>query len=251
MLENQRRQYLQGTPKDLQDLIYDKQPKQALQLLMQQRNIGKLAAMMELGQLAGRMKNEFPNAIELSEPTSHQISGTKSALIWILLVLFILISSGMTFFGVRGLVRAKSSVNWPTTQGNITRSKVDEVRDTGGHDGLKETVYHARISYLYTVDGKDYMGKRVAYGDHGTNHASGPRATVRKYPVGTTTKVFYMQDNPDECLLEPGIHGQAFVLPGIGIFILSISLLVLWAMLSRHSDKIEHLNTAEHPNVGL
>jgi hypothetical protein len=49
--------------------------------------------------------------------------------------------------------------------------------------------------------------------------------------VGTKVKVAYFPSDPDISVLEPGNDGDAFVLPGVGLFLLSLSAAIfIWAI---------------------
>ena len=80
--------------------------------------------------------------------------------------------------------------------------------------------YHAGIRYEFQVGGATFNGNRVAYGDYGSSSASHARGMVDRYPMGRSVTVHYKPGSPEECLLDPGMKGQTFVLPGIGLIFL-------------------------------
>lgn len=139
-------------------------------------------------------------------------------------LLFILVGASVLFLGLRGLVRAKASVDWPNTQGEIVESSVDR-RRSSGNDG-SSTTYHAEILYEFSVDGTLFNGSRVAYGDYGSSNPSHARRIVNNYPKGKSVTVYYMPGNPEESLLEPGVKAKAWFVPGFGlIFFIAGSLM--------------------------
>jgi hypothetical protein len=151
-------------------------------------------------------------------------------------LIFIVVGASIGFFGIRGLIRAKASVDWPATQGKVIVSSVDyRSSDDGG-------AYHALIMYEYSVAGAVYNGNRVAYGDYGSSSSSHARRIVNRYPKGKSVTVHYMPGNPEECLLEPGLQGQSWFLPGFGLIFFMIGSLTA-VFLPRHVRKQE---TTEH-----
>ena len=140
-------------------------------------------------------------------------------------LIFVVVGASVAFFGIRGLVRAKASVDWPSTQGKIVESSVERHRSSGSK-GRSSTTYHAEILYEFTIDGTTYNGDRVAYGDYGSSNPSHARRVVNNYSQGKNVTVHYLPDNPEECLLEPGVKGQAFFLPGFGLIFFMVGSLM-------------------------
>ncbi|MDD2241261.1 MAG: DUF3592 domain-containing protein [Kiritimatiellae bacterium] len=138
--------------------------------------------------------------------------------------IFLIVGASVAFFGIRGLVRAKASVGWPSSQGKVIESSVERQRSSGSKgSGI---TYHAEILYEFTVDGTTFNGDRVAYGDYGSSSSSHARRIVNRYPKGKSIAVHYMPSNPEECLLEPGIKGQSFFLPGFGLIFFTVGSLM-------------------------
>ncbi len=134
---------------------------------------------------------------------------------------FILIGVIVLFFGLRGLIRAKESLSWPTVPGTVEKSNVEYQRgDKGGG------TYHAVIRYVYTVGGVKHSGDRVAYGDYGSSDSSHAQGVVDEYPKGKAVKVYYLPENPGECLLEPGVKAQSWFLPGFGLVFFAAGMLM-------------------------
>ncbi len=142
--------------------------------------------------------------------------GTKFFFSKIFPFIFVVVGASVAFFGIRGLIRAKDSVDWPSTQGTVVESSVERQRSSGSK-GRSSTTYHAEILYEFTVEGTTFNGDRVAYGDFGSSNPSHARSIVNRYPQGKNVSVYYMLGSPEECLLEPGLKGQSLFLPGFGI----------------------------------
>ena len=134
---------------------------------------------------------------------------------------FILVGAATLFFGGRSLHRAKESVAWPEANGQIMSSGVEYRRgDKGGG------TYHAEIRYTFTVNGQTHSGNKIAFGDYGSSNPSHARGVVNRYPKDKSVSVRYMPTDPDVCILEPGIQGQAWALPGFGLLSLAVGTLM-------------------------
>ena len=115
--------------------------------------------------------------------------------------------------------RAAASVAWPTTEGRITGSRVERVKNGGD----RKATYTADITYEYALDGRTFEGDRVWFGDdYSASDASAFRAAVDRYPVGKAVKVHYDPAEPAESVLEPGPtwSGSALYFIGLGLMTL-------------------------------
>jgi hypothetical protein len=157
--------------------------------------------------------------------SSKQISpGMKFFFMRIFPLIFIVVGAGTAFFGIRGLIRANASDDWPSIQGKVVESSVER-HSSSGNKGNRST-YHAEILYEFEVDGKTYNGERIAYGDYGSSNPSHARQLVNRYPKGKEITVYYMPGNPEECLLEKGVKAQSWFLPGFGLLFLTVGILI-------------------------
>lgn len=128
---------------------------------------------------------------------------------------FIIIGVVALFFGCRNLLRANQSKAWPTAQGVIRNSSVEYQRSNNGGTHL------AKVMYDFTVNATTFNGNRVAFGDYTSGNSSLARDIVDRYPKGKTVAVYYNQKNPQMCVLEPGIKGQTWFLPVLGLIFLA------------------------------
>lgn len=124
---------------------------------------------------------------------------------------FILIGGAILYSGVKSLFEANASKSWPTVQGKVISSSVDSKSSSKGG-----TTYHAEVLYEYRVGGETHSSNDVAYGSYGSSNPSHARSIVNKYPAGKEVTVHYSPSNPSKSVLEAGISGQAFFLPGFG-----------------------------------
>ena len=128
---------------------------------------------------------------------------------------FILVGGLTLYSGTRSLFRAKESLSWPVANGRVQRASVEYHRgDKGGG------TYHAEILYSFTVNDQTHSGNKVAFGDYGSSDPSHAQNIVNRYFKDKAVSVRYLTTDPDVCVLEPGIRGQAWFLPGFGLVFL-------------------------------
>jgi hypothetical protein len=128
---------------------------------------------------------------------------------------FILIGAVTVYFGFRSLQRAQASATWPTVQGLVKNSSVEYHSDDKGGG-----TYHAEVWYTFTVNGTTFSGNRVAFGDYGSSNPSHAQSIVNRYPKGKLVAVYHNPEKPEVCVLESGVQGQVWFLPGIGFVFL-------------------------------
>ena len=149
--------------------------------------------------------------------SSKNIDSRMLSFFWRVLPLPCVMAGAITLFlGVRGVLKAQASVKWPTVAGEIKTSSVESYISRTRSES--ETTYHAKVLYEYSINGTKYNGNRVAYSDYGSSNPSHARSIVNRYPKGKTVIVYYLPDNHEESLLEPGLKGQTWLMPGIGLF---------------------------------
>lgn len=124
---------------------------------------------------------------------------------------FIIVGLAILLFGIKSIVDAQESENWPASEGTIQNSAVEYHSDSDGPG-----TYHAEVFYQFSVNGQMRSGKTVAFGDYGSSDPSHAQEIVNRYPKGAPVKVYYKSDDPGVCVLEPGMKTQAWFMPGFG-----------------------------------
>ena len=134
-------------------------------------------------------------------------------------LIFVIAGGGIVIGGVLQLMQASASTAWPQVDGRVRTSEVEYRTDSDG-DGS----YYAEVLYGYTVEGVEYYANRVAYGDFGSSDPGFAKRTVNRYPAGSAVMVHYDPASPERAVLEPGIHGRTWLLPGFGTIFLAAGL---------------------------
>lgn len=134
----------------------------------------------------------------------------------ILSSVFIVVGLVFLYLGVESLHTASSTTAWPIVQGRIISSEVQSKSSSNG--GMS---YHADLLYEYHVGDELFFSNTVSIGGFSWGGESHAQCIVARYPVGSEVTVHYCPDNPGSSVLEAGISGPTFLLPGAGgVFVL-------------------------------
>jgi Protein of unknown function (DUF3592) len=138
-------------------------------------------------------------------------------------LLFLGIGAGAIVYSVLALVSALESRRWPAAAGVMIESRLEKSpSDDGGY------TYRPEVSYRFTVEGKELVGRRACFGDRIATGWSSPSTRIlRKYPHGAQIKVRYNPRRPEDAVLEPGLNGfiVSFFLLGVAFFAFGILML--------------------------
>ncbi len=134
---------------------------------------------------------------------------------------------GLTaFVQIRQIVRGLRAKSWPSTQGIIEDSWIDESYDP--EDGL--TMYKARVKYSYEVGGTRYRGCRIRFGRDGISTSSRRSETRRiaNLGKGRGVPVIFHPRRHKLCTLEAGtsflvVFFALFTTAGAGWFLWLVS----------------------------
>ncbi len=96
------------------------------------------------------------------------------------------------------VVRQMFATSYSSVPGKILSSEVVQ-KDTD--DG---TVSRVKVSFAYSVNGVDYVGRRFRYGSHDFVAA---RAIVAALPAGETVPVYFRKSSPGDSILAPDLYG--------------------------------------------
>lgn len=158
----------------------------------------------------------------MQENTARQKSWFASCMSTLFIVgIFLLIGAGLTYWGWNILQTARASEAWPAVDGIITASDVSHSTDAEGGE-----TYSPEITYRYQVDTVSYENGTIKFGENAYSSRREAEQIAAGYPVGRDVTVYYNPDQPDRSVLEPGVSGGSYIVLGIGVLFLVITLII-------------------------
>ncbi|MDT8391849.1 MAG: DUF3592 domain-containing protein [Lentisphaeria bacterium] len=141
-------------------------------------------------------------------------------------IIFLVVGLVVATWGGMEILKAKASQNWPTVDGRVTHSEVDQHRETStnNNSSRRETKYTANIHYTYDYEGASYTGKRVCFGGSRKGSSSMANQIVNRFPLGKTVEVYVDPAKPATACLEPGVTAMAYIPLGIGVIFAVVGL---------------------------
>jgi hypothetical protein len=152
--------------------------------------------------------------------TKQLSSGMRLYLTKIFPLILVLVGAWLLYFGGGNLLRASQSKTWSTTQGEIQSSSMESRSTRRGNN------YRAKTVYNYTVNEKTLRGYRIIFGYYGSSNRSYAQDVVNRYPQGKSVTVYYNPQDPNVCVLEAGVKGQVWFLPGLGLVSLVAGIII-------------------------
>ena len=152
----------------------------------------------------------------------------KVLLVRIISGFFLLGGAGTLLYGIRALSLAKRSEQWPTVEGTILSSEIEQeshTSDVGGHVDTY-TEYFPAVEYEYRYGEEAYRSRRILFANVNYKHSEA-QAIVAQYPVGSRTRVYFDPENPKLSVLQKGVarYGGKYAIPfvvGGGFLLLSL-----------------------------
>ena len=134
----------------------------------------------------------------------------------IVLGLFVVAGLLATLWGLRIIVQARRTAQWPTVQGIIEKSIV-----TSNDNDLLPN-----IIFCYEVNGQAYQ-RSVEFPRDVTPSQEFASSYVDRYPEGSHVLVYYNPENPENATLEPGLGQGDWLVFAIGLGMLVFGILFL------------------------
>lgn len=140
---------------------------------------------------------------------------------------FLVIGLILLLFSIYYYLKAKKSVNWPTTEGTILTSNVlKETSNTS--DNNRSTLYKAEICYSYNVMAQKYLSDKISFmPTYSTTSSKLAYVETTKYPVNTKVFIYYNPANPKEAVIEPGVKNSHIIFLLFSTLIFTIPTIML------------------------
>jgi hypothetical protein len=136
--------------------------------------------------------------------------------------IFLLIGIGLTYWGWTILQNARASASWPTADGIVTRSQVTHSTDAEGGDS-----YQPQVTYTYSANNSTYENNTIKFGENSYSSRRKADEIAANYPIGKSVTVYYDPEKPDRSVLEPGVSAGSYIVIGIGVFFILITLITV------------------------
>jgi hypothetical protein len=135
--------------------------------------------------------------------------------------IFLVVGAGLAYWGWNILQNARASASWPTANGVITRSVVTHSTDSDGGDS-----YSPEVTFTYTVNDTGYANDTIKFGENSYSSRRKAEGIAGNYPVGKNVIVYYNPEKPNQSVLEPGVSAGSYIVLGIGVLFILISLII-------------------------
>ncbi len=159
----------------------------------------------------------------------------KLTVIGVAIAVGLVVAFGLYLFGLglRNVGRAAASSRWPRTAGKVVRSATREQRDADKKSGAVSVIYSADTVIQYEVGGKQYSTNVIHFGQTlGSGDESEAELQRLRYPLDGEVSVSYHPSQPWIAAARPGLHAEAFWLPGAGLAFLLPAALALFVFLT-------------------
>ncbi|MEJ2180408.1 MAG: DUF3592 domain-containing protein [Gammaproteobacteria bacterium] len=138
----------------------------------------------------------------------------------IILGLFVVAGLLATLWGLRVIVMARKTLQWPAVAGTVEESKIStessEINDLLPH-----------IKFCYSIEQQTFHQVMQFPGDI-TPSQEFSRSYVDKYPVGASVQVYYNPEDPEKATLEPGLAKGDWLILAIGLGMVVIGVLLFF-----------------------
>jgi hypothetical protein len=159
----------------------------------------------------------------------------KLTVIGVVIAVGLVVAFGLYLFGLglHNVGRAAASSRWPSAAGKVVRSDTREQHDLDKKTGDVSVIYSADTVIQYEVAGKRYSTNLIHFGQTlGSGDASEAELQRLRYPVGGEVTVSYDPNHPWVAAARPGLHAEAFWLPGAGLAFLLPAAVALFVFLT-------------------
>lgn len=115
-------------------------------------------------------------------------------------IILLLVSTGSIAYGIREVLLAEESRNWPKVTGIIIRSEIEKYVKN------ESDVYRVNLCYSYNANGKIYENSKICFMHFSSGFQFMADKLLKKYQLNTPVKVYCQPSNPQNSVLEPGFN---------------------------------------------
>lgn len=150
----------------------------------------------------------------------------------------------ITALGMQEIQKAIVSKQWPSVQGTIITSKVTPMNS--GQSGYS---YKPDITYKFKINETEIDGNKLRFGEKSYPKSGTAQGIVKKFQPGEEYPVYYDPKDPSNAILQPGIHGSAWLIPGIGVAFILVSVFFVIIGIFMDPAKAERIERQNRQNT--
>ena len=134
--------------------------------------------------------------------------------------------------GLRIIIDARSTRRWPWTEGKIVDAGIKEsdmVAMTSRNTPKDQKWYTPKVHYVYEAHGRQMKSDSVSLSggmSYGSERSA--RRFLKKYPVGSTHRVYYSPEDATRSTLELGLRPVHTIWLLGGIMAILMSVFAIW-----------------------
>ena len=142
--------------------------------------------------------------------------------------LLVALGGFLLYKGLRNVQLALASVNWPVTSGVVVSSETTRSVTRDERKNRSSVTFDTKTVIRYSVNGHEYDTDVLHFGQTlGSSDKSDAALQTLRYPAGAKVPVSYNPADPFVGVMKPGLHAEAFWLPGAGLAFLLPAVLCL------------------------
>ncbi len=152
----------------------------------------------------------------------------------IFISIFFLIGFGLLGYGVHSFYRGRQALSWPAVEGRLWECRLQENRHSEGN------TWEVKVRYSYSVAGREFDGKRVAFGYSGSSTHGEHQGICEKLQSGSRVMVHYQPSDPSDSVLAAGFNRSTFVILAFAVtwLLFTTGFTVLWTTSSGRDARI-------------
>ncbi len=85
--------------------------------------------------------------------------------------------------------------------------------------------YSPEVTYQYRIQDSVYENTTIKFGENAYSSRRKADGIAANYPIGKNVTVYYDPEKPERAVLEPGVSAGSYIVIGIGVLFILISLI--------------------------
>lgn len=152
----------------------------------------------------------------------------------IFISIFFLVGFGLLGYGVHSFYRGWQALSWPAVEGRLLECRLQE------DPGSEGTTWEVKVRYSYSVAGREFECKRVAFGYSGSSTHEEHKGIYEKLQSGSRVMVHYQPSNPSDSVLAAGFNRSTFLILAFAVtwLLFTTGFTVLWTTSSGRDARI-------------